>query len=83
MDKSSYRKIRQSMAVIRSCPNLTASAAGRAWNMLQAKDKVSGIIRGITGRYQAIGALYRRWPFWGWKRIGGMAKFGIDMVIEK
>ena len=83
---ASYRAIDKVCTVIRSVQTHLRGLTGRAWNItLQAKDKVSGIIRGITGGIKRIGKLLMSpLTLLGvGGGIGGMTKFGIDMVIER
>jgi len=72
--------------VIKNVQTRLRSLTGRAWNVtLQAKDKVSGIIRGISGGIRKIGGLLTSpLTLLGvGGGVGGLSKFGIDMVIER
>jgi len=72
--------------VIKNVQTRLRSLTGRAWNItLQAKDKVSGIIRGISGGIRKIGGLLTSpLTLLGvGGGVGGLSKFGIDMVVER
>lgn len=73
-------------SVVRGAQSHLRGLTSKAWNVtIQAKDKVSGILSGITGGIRKIGRLLTSpLTLMGvGGGLGGLSKFGIDMVIER